>query len=161
VDKNGFGEGKIVAVWVKSSLCSYCCGLDLGMKEDLLFKEECYKIIGLCMKVHSTLGPGFKEIIYGDALEIELINAKIPYQREKPFPVNYDGAILQRRFVVDFLAFQSIVIEIKALPAIFYDHFTQTLNYLKASDIKLGIMVNFGANSLEFRRVVCSKQDVN
>lgn len=125
------------------------------MIDELLFKEECYRIIGLCMKIHSMLGQGFKEIIYKEALEVELKRENIPYEREKSFKVLYDGVILNRRFDVDFMVFDSIVLEIKAASIIHYENFRQTLNYLKASQIKLGILINFGASRLEFRRIVC------
>jgi len=126
------------------------------MQDELLFKDECYRIIGLCMKVHSILGPGFKEIIYKDALEIELQREKISYEREKSFRVQYDGVILLRRFDVDFMVFNNIVLEIKATSFIHYENFRQTLNYLRASEIKLGILINFGAKRLEFERIVCT-----
>ena len=126
------------------------------MQGELLFKDECYRIIGLCMKVHSILGPGFKEIIYKDALEIELQREKISYEREKSFRVQYDGVILLRRFDVDFMVFNNIVLEIKATSFIHYENFRQTLNYLRASEIKLGILINFGAKRLEFQRIVCT-----
>jgi len=126
------------------------------MEKKLLFKEECYRIIGLCMKVHSILGPGFKEIIYKDALEVELGREKIAYEREKSFRVLYDDLILDRRFDVDFIVFNSIVLEIKAASIIHYENFRQTLNYLKASEIKLGILINFGASKLEFQRIICT-----
>jgi|SRR6266498_3318010 len=74
--------------------------------EDLLFKEECYKIIGICMKIHTTLGKGFKEVIYKDAMEIEFKNADIPYEREKQFNIQYEGIMLPHRFDADFLVFQ-------------------------------------------------------
>ena len=108
------------------------------------------------MKVHSILGPGFKEIIYKDALEIELQREKISYEREKSFRVQYDGVILLRRFDVDFMVFNNIVLEIKATSFIHYENFRQTLNYLRASEIKLGILINFGAKRLEFQRIVCT-----
>ncbi len=126
------------------------------MQNELLFKDECYRIIGLCMKIHSILGQGFKEIIYKEALEIELRRENIPYEREKSFKVLYDGLILKRRFDADFMVFDSIVLEIKAASFIHYDNFRQTLNYLKASQIKLGILINFGAPRLEFRRILCT-----
>ena len=126
------------------------------MENELLFKEECYRIIGLCMKIHSILGQGFKEIIYKEALEIELKRENIPYEREKSFKVPYDGVILKRRFDSDFIVFDSIVLEIKAASFIHYDNFRQTLNYLKASQVKLGILINFGAPRLEFRRILCT-----
>ncbi len=127
------------------------------MEGELLLKEECYRIIGLCMKIHSILAHGFKEIIYKEALKIELKRENIPYEREKSFKVPYDGVTLKRRFDADFMVFDSIVFEIKAASFIHYDNFRQTLNYLKASQVKLGILINFGAPRLEFRRILCTK----
>ncbi|MDP4264456.1 MAG: GxxExxY protein [Bacteroidota bacterium] len=124
--------------------------------EDLLFKEECYKIIGLSMKVHSKLGKGFKEVVYKDALEIEFINNQIPYEREKFFTIPYEDVILRHYFIADFSVYDSIIIEVKAASMIHPDNFRQTLNYLKASHIKLGILINFGENKLKFQRIVCS-----
>lgn len=126
------------------------------MIQDLLFKEECFQIVGLSMKVHSKLGRGFKEIVYKDALEIEFINNKIPYGREKPFKIEYENEILRHRFDADFFVFNSIILEIKATQQFHYDNFNQTLNYLKASQVKLGILINFGEARLNFKRVICT-----
>jgi GxxExxY protein len=126
--------------------------------EDLYFKEECYKIIGVSMKVHSKLGRGFKEVVYKDALELEFINNRIPYQREKSFAIQYEGIILKHYFIADFYAYNSIILEIKAASSFHSDNFYQTLNYLKASHVKLGILINFGEEKLKFKRVVCSYQ---
>lgn len=82
---------------------------------DLLFADECYKLIGICMRIHSTLGKGFKEIAYKDALEIEFSNAGIIYQREKQFQIQYDGIILPHSFSADYFVFSSIILEIKQL----------------------------------------------
>ena len=98
------------------------------MVEDLLFKEECYKIIGLSMKVHSTLGKGFKEIVYKDALEIEFRKNSIPYHREKSFKITYDHIVLRHEFDADFFVFESIILEIKAAYQFHPDNFRQTLN---------------------------------
>jgi GxxExxY protein len=124
--------------------------------QDILFQEECYSIIGVCMKVHTKLGKGFREIVYKDALEIELKNNNIPYQREKPFKIEYEGEVLLHRFRADFLVSNSIILEIKATSTIHPDNLYQTLNYLKAAQVKLGIVINFGEPTLTFRRVVCS-----
>lgn len=126
------------------------------MLQDLLFKEECFQIIGLSMKVHSKLGRGFKEVVYKDALEIELINNKISYEREKPFKIEYENEILRHRFDADFFVFNSIILEIKAAQQFHSDNFKQTLNYLKASQVKLGILINFGEARLNFKRVICT-----
>ena len=126
------------------------------MIQDLLFKEECFQLIGLSMKVHSKLGRGFKEIVYKDALEIEFINNKIPYEREKPFKIDYENEILKHRFDADFFVFNSIILEIKAAHQFHSDNFNQTLNYLKASQVKLDILINFGEARLNFKRVICT-----
>ena len=125
-----------------------------SMGSGLLYKEECFNIVGLCMKIHSILGPGFKEVVYKDALEIELNNNKILHQREKSFSIIYKEAILKHRFSADFVINNSIILEIKAASNIHYEYFRQTLNYLKVSEIKLGILINFGASKLEFQRII-------
>jgi len=124
--------------------------------DDLLFKEECYKIIGLSMKIHTKLGKGFREIVYKDALEIEFRNNSVPYEREKQFNIQYNEEVLKHCFDADFLVFDSIILEIKAARQFHFDNFKQTLNYLKASQVKLGILINFGEDKLNFKRVVCT-----
>ena len=124
--------------------------------KDLLYKEECFVIVGLCMKIHSKLGKGFREIVYKDALEIELKNNGIIYEREKPFTILYDEIILPHHFRADFFVYNSIILEIKAASQVYPDNFRQTINYLKASQIKLGLLINFGEDRLNFQRVICS-----
>lgn len=124
--------------------------------DDLLFKDECFTVIGLSMKVHNNLGKGFKEVVYKDALEIEFKNNNIPFEREKPFKISYEGTILPHSFIADFLIYDSIILEIKASSFFHPDNFKQTINYLKASKIKLGILINFGESKLNFKRIVCS-----
>jgi len=124
--------------------------------DDLLYKDECFKIIGICMKIHSILGKGFYEVVYKDALEIELQKNQIPYHREKQFKIKYEGIELKRKFRADFLAYSAILLEIKAQHNIPGDAFNQTLNYLKSAEIKLGITINFGEDRLQFQRIVCT-----
>ena len=124
--------------------------------EDLLFKEECYTVIGICIRIHNKLGKGFKEIVYKDAMEVEFMKAGIPYEREKKFIIEYDGIDLPHTFDADFLVFNSIILEVKASWQFHPNNFKQTLNYLKASLIKLGILINFGEDKLKFQRIVCS-----
>lgn len=126
------------------------------MEDQLIFKEECFKIVGLCMKVHRKLGGGFKEVVYKDALEVEFMRAEMFYQREKRFSIEYDGVILRHSFVADFILFNCVIVEIKAGPAIFIDSFRQTLNYIRAAHVRLGILANFGSTSLQFKRIVCN-----
>lgn len=125
--------------------------------EELLFKEECYKIIGLCMKVHRTLSRAYKEIIYKDALEIEFKRNNIPYEREKRFDVYYDGIKLKRKFIADFVVFGTIILEIKAMSVLNDDSICQTLNYIKIAGFRLGLLITFGAPCLLFKRVICSE----
>ncbi|HEX4373617.1 MAG TPA: GxxExxY protein [Puia sp.] len=126
------------------------------MEQNLIFKEECYSIVGICMKIHKKLGKGFKEVVYKDAIEIELRNEKIIYEREKNFNITYEGIILPHKFSADFFVFNAIIVEVKATSIIHPDSFRQTLNYLKVAQIKLGILINFGADSLTFQRIICT-----
>lgn len=127
------------------------------MPVELLYRNESYQLIGLCMKIHTKLGRGFKEVVYKDAMEVEMRNrGNIPYEREKSFRIEYEGVILPHHFIADYIVFDSIILEIKAVPQIYSESFRQTLNYLKASRVKLGIVINFGADKLEFQRVICS-----
>lgn len=123
---------------------------------DFIFKEESYQIIGICMKVHQTLGRGFQEVVYKDALDIEFNNAGLYYRRESRFAITYVSQILQHRFIADFVINDVILLEIKSTPQLQYQHFAQTLNYLKASKIKVGLLINFGESSLNFKRVICT-----
>ena len=120
----------------------------------IILKDESYKIIGACMEVHRELGFGFKEIIYKDALEIEFKSLEIPYHREKLYKIEYKGKILPRRYPADFVIYDSIILEVKAMPMIINNFVLQTRNYLKASGIRLGIIANFGEGSFKSRKVV-------
>ena len=121
---------------------------------DIILKEESYKIIGLCMEVHNQLGVGFKEIIYQDALEIEFKSNKIPFTREKQFKIEYKGIVLPRRYPADFITYDKIILEVKATSLIIESFVAQTINYLKASGLQLGIIANFGEKSFTSKRVV-------
>ncbi|HEX9828179.1 MAG TPA: GxxExxY protein [Flavobacteriaceae bacterium] len=120
----------------------------------LLYKEESYKIIGACMEVHSELGKGFSEIIYGDALEIEFRKININYSREERFNIAYKGNLLPHHYFADFVIDGVIILEIKAIAELTDSHIKQTLNYLAASKLKLALLVNFGEDSLTYKRVV-------
>ena len=121
---------------------------------DIIYKEESFKIIGLCMEVHNNLGKGFLEIVYKDALEYEFNKNNIPYEREKEYEVNYKDIILPHKFYSDFVVFDKIILEVKGTAGTANEHIAQTLNYLKVSGCKLGILVNFGELSLQYKRVV-------
>lgn len=121
---------------------------------DLKYKDESYYIIGLCMDVHNELGKGFSEIVYGDALELELKSHGVPYSREVRFNIDYKGKILSHQYIADFVIEDKIIVEIKAIEKLAQTHIKQTLNYLAASKLRLGLLINFGEDSLSYKRVV-------
>lgn len=115
-------------------------------------EEETYRIIGICMEVHRTLGPGLLEIIYKDALEIEFIENNIPFEREKEFAIEYKGRILPHRFYADFVVNGDVILEVKAVKEFSNEHVAQVLNYLKLANSEIGLMVNFQTKSLQYKR---------
>lgn len=106
------------------------------------------------MDVHNQLGGGFLEIVYKDALEYEFKQAKIPFEREKEYSINYKGIILPHKFYADFVIYDKIVLEIKAQLELYNDCIPQVINYLAISKNRLGIIANFGRSSLEYKRIV-------
>lgn len=121
---------------------------------DLLLKDECYEIIGACMEVHRNLGGGFLEAVYQEALALELGHRSIPYNREEKLEITYKGTKLEKYYMADFICYDNIIVELKALNTLASEHEAQLLNYLKASGKRLGILVNFGEKSLKYKRMV-------
>jgi GxxExxY protein len=121
---------------------------------EVIYKDESYKIIGCCLEVYNVLGKGFLEVIYKDALEIEFQLNNIPYSREKNFEVIYKGIPTKRKYNADFIVYDKIILEVKAFKSISNDNLLQTMNYLKVTGFKLGLLVNFGENSFNSKRVV-------
>ncbi len=121
---------------------------------NLIYREESFQIIGACMEVYNTLGMGFLEIVYKDALEIEFKKRGIPYVREKQFPIFYKEIDMKRSFNVDFFVFDKINLEIKSTYALVDKHFLQTKNYCACAKQKLGLLVNFGEPSLVHKRIL-------
>lgn len=122
--------------------------------DNIIYKEESYRIIGICMEVHNNLGAGFLEIVYKDALEWELKKSGIPFEREKKYTVNYKGIILPHKFYADFVVFDKIILEVKGVSGIADEFIAQGLNYLKVSQNKLALIVNFGKLILNYKRIV-------
>lgn len=120
----------------------------------VIFKEESYKIIGCCLEVYNELGPGFLEVVYKDALEVEFQLNNIPYSREKIFEIKYKGRLLPRRYQADFVVYDQIILEVKHFKSLSSDNLAQTLNYLKVTGLKLGILANFGEGSFNSKRVI-------
>lgn len=121
---------------------------------DLFLKEEAYQIIGICMEVHNILGKGHSEVIYGDALEYEFTRNNIPFKREVKYNIIYKDIILPHHYFADFVVYHEIIFEIKAIQSISTSEIKQTLNYLAASKNKLGLLVNFGEDSLKYKRII-------
>ncbi len=115
---------------------------------------QTYAIIGACMAVHNELGHGFLEAVYQEALAIEFASRRVPFVREKVLPIVYKGTQLSTRYEADFLCFESIVLELKAVAALAPGHQAQVIHYLKATGCQRGLLVNFGAPSLEYKRLV-------
>ncbi|MBU2950319.1 GxxExxY protein [Tamlana agarivorans] len=118
------------------------------------YKDDTYKIIGACMAVHRELGKGFNEIVYGDALEIELTDNNINFTREKQFNILYKGNLLPHKYQADFIIEDKIILEIKAISSLTDSHSKQILNYIAVSKLKLGLLINFGEDSLKYKRII-------
>ena len=121
---------------------------------ELYLKDESYKIIGICMEVHKILGKGHSEKVYGDALEYEFQRNDIPYNRELRYNIAYKDIVLPSYYFADFVIFDEIILELKAIATLTTSEIKQTLNYLAASKNKLGLLVNFGEDSLKYKRII-------
>ena len=120
----------------------------------IVYKDESFKIIGACMKVHRTLGAGFLEAVYEEALEKEFILQNIPFKRQLKLELYYENEKLKKQYRADFVCYDAIILELKAvshIPDVFY---AQLKNYLKCTKMELGILINFGMSSLFYKRIV-------
>jgi GxxExxY protein len=124
--------------------------------ESLLYEEKSYLIIGICMEVHKKLGNGFLESVYQEVLENEFNNRKIPFERQRKLELFYKGTKLKKYFMADFICFDKILVEIKAAAFLHESSKQQVINYLKATDYKLGLLINFGGSSLQWKRFINS-----
>lgn len=113
-----------------------------------------YRIIGCCYEVHKTLGAGFLEKVYQEALCSELNNAFFDFKKEASFPVIYKSDKLGINYSADILVEDSVIIELKAIDKLSKSHYAQCINYLKVAGLRICLLVNFGSDSLEIRRVV-------
>ena len=122
---------------------------------ELLYKEEVFRIVGAAIEVHRELGCGFLEAVYQEALEIELMDNQIAFQSQPELNIKYKDRVLQKKYNPDLICFQEIIVEIKALDQLSGKEESQILNYLKASGIRVGLLINFGSTGkLEWNRFV-------
>ncbi len=122
---------------------------------ELIFRDEVYAIIGAAMEVYNQLGPGFLEAVYQEALEIEFTERSIPFASQKELRILYKGRPLKKTYMSDLVCYEKIVIELKAIDRLTGKDTAQLLNYLKATGLRLGLLINFGnAEKLEWERRV-------
>ncbi len=118
--------------------------------------ERTYAIIGAAMEVHSTLEHGFLEAVYREALAFELESREVPFQKEVPLPIRYKGRSLGTPYRADFICFDQMIVELKALGSITGIEESQVINYLKATGLEIGLLLNFGAPRLQQKRLILS-----
>ena len=121
----------------------------------IIYKEESYNISGACFNVYTKMGCGFLESVYHECLEIEFKNRRIPFESQKEIELYYGDKKLKQKFKPNFICFDKIIIEIKAISKLLQEHEAQVLNYLNATELKLGILINFGHYpKLEYKRII-------
>jgi len=129
---------------------------------ELIYKEEVYAIIGAAMEVYNQFGPGFLEPIYQEAMEIEALERKIPTKPQHNITVSYKGKQLKKFYIADLLCYDQVIVEIKAIDTLTSREESQLINYLKATGLKVGVLINFGSyGKLEWRRMVYTKDGSN
>ena len=122
---------------------------------ELLFKDEVYAINGAMFEVYKTLGPGFLEPVYQEALAVEFTSRGISFEREKPLELFYKDTLLEKKYVPDFVCFGQIILELKVLSKLTSIEVAQLLNYLKITKMRLGLLANFGSSQhLEWKRYI-------
>jgi len=126
----------------------------MNYHKDMVFKDECFKIVGACMAVHNELGSAFLEPVYQEALALEFHKRSIPFSKEHRLEIYYKEALLEKKYYADFLCYDLIVVELKACSGLTDQHKAQALNYLSALKLNLALLINFGTPRLQWKRVV-------
>ena len=127
---------------------------------NLIYKDEVFAIIGAAMDVHNELGVGFLEAVYQEALEMELKSRSIPFTSQPLLPIRYKNILLKKTYIADLLVFEKIIVEIKSIDRLSGIDEAQLLNYLKATGLELGLLINFGADKLEWKRMILSNNRI-
>lgn len=127
--------------------------INMNKENDMIYPREAYVIVGAAIEVQNELGCGFAELVYHEALNIELNLRNIPYETEKLITITYKGYQLERTYKADLVCYDNIVVELKAVDKLKTEHTSQLLNYLKATNLPLGILINFGEKPLKFKMV--------
>ena len=121
----------------------------------LLYEEEVYKVVGAAIEVHRILGPGFAEAVYHEAVKIECELQKVPFVSQQQLNIVYKGQLLDKYYVADLVCYDKIIIELKALDQLTGKETAQILNYMKATGLRVGLLINFGASGkLEWQRFI-------
>ncbi len=127
---------------------------------ELLFKDEVYAIVGAAMEAYNQLGPGFLEAVYQEALELEMEERGIPFHPQQELNILYKGRKLKKTYITDFLAYDKIMVEIKALDHLTSNEVSQLINQMKATSCKVGVLINFGHDdTLEWRRYILTDRN--
>jgi GxxExxY protein len=122
---------------------------------EIVYKDESYRIMGACFEVYNEKGSGFLEPVYQESLEIEFEMQSIPFIAQQDLALDYKGRPLRQRYTPDFICYDKIIVELKAVSELKDEHRAQVHNYLKATGMKLGLLVNFGHHpKLEYERIV-------
>jgi len=123
--------------------------------EELLYKDEVFRIIGAAIEVHKTLGSGFLEAVYQEAFEYELSLRKLPFISQQSLKIQYKEHVLNKEYLADLVCFNNIIVELKALQKLSGNEESQLLNYLKATEMRVGLLINFGSpGKLEWKRFI-------
>jgi GxxExxY protein len=129
-------------------------------EREIILKDEVYAIVGAAMEVSNELGTGFLEAVYQEALELELSMRGVPYKAQVPIQIAYKGHVLSKEYIPDFICFEQVIVEIKALKQLTSIEEAQLLNYLKATGKPIGILLNFGCPKLEWKRMVLTHPQI-
>ena len=123
--------------------------------DELVFREEVYAIVGAAIEVHRELGAWFLEAVYQEAMERELVYRKIAFEAQRELVIHYRGQPLSKVYICDFLCFDKVLVELKAMDRLTGREEAQVINYLKAADLPVGLLINFGSHGkLEWRRLI-------